>query len=242
MTRLSEFFISLCAAVVSAQLLKRPDIRVKFHNAASALINVSIECRWKEYRYTFCTFDRNENTVAYLSNSYSSPSGILYAISNVTKKHEGFYSCECSVPNRTITETSFRVPLILSEKLEEPEIKMEENGTIVACASKNNRYKYRLCILYQNGQQIQDSGGKYNENHAGRIVFSISDVPNGNYFNCLCYTAEPSGWTKISSSVIKGEKRGALRVETIIKICICAIEIPLMIIFVVDSICSKRKK
>ncbi|XP_043935787.1 deleted in malignant brain tumors 1 protein-like [Protopterus annectens] len=97
------------------------------------------------------------------------------------------------------------------EQVEEPEIRMNENETEIVCASKNSSYNYRMCVLYQDGQQIQDTIVK-DVDHAS---FNITDLPAGSSFSCLCYEHNLTRWTRNSSVITKGTKHAGFAVKNI---------------------------
>ncbi|XP_043943691.1 uncharacterized protein LOC122815333 [Protopterus annectens] len=263
---------------ISTEKIQKPDIEVKFHKSSSGGRTVTIECSSRTFSYKSCIFYRNEGSPHNVQSS--SESSVQYVISNANSQHEGFYDCECYTGSKH-TETSFRAPLILTNQVEEPEIKMEENGSKIVCSSKNNTYKYRLCVLYKNDQQIQDTKQKnsYNNNPTETVTFdlgtnsdhynnipsvgtivSANDLSDGNYFSCMCYTAEPSKWTCRSQSVTKGgnyltkppctlskdvdyaNKNIDYTNENIAKLIVAIILLVMMFIFILEHVQTYKKE
>ncbi|XP_043943678.1 uncharacterized protein LOC122815327 [Protopterus annectens] len=265
-----QFSDSMRVTSVSAEKVQKPDIEVKFNKSASGGRNVNIECSSRTFSYKSCMFYRNEGSPHSVQSS--SESSVQYVISNANLQHEGFYTCECYTGSKH-TETSFRAPVILTNQVEEPEIKMEENENKIVCGSKNNSYKYRLCVLYKNDQQIQDTEQKYryNKNPTETVTFdlgtdynhnnnilsvgttvSVSDLSDGNYFSCMCYTAEPSKWTCRSQSVTKGgnysnkhdcpSSTGDTGNPTVVVVLVCIIVLLSLLGVIVWRYLSRRNK
>ncbi|XP_043944632.1 uncharacterized protein LOC122815868 [Protopterus annectens] len=91
------------------------------------------------------------------------------------------------------------------EQVEAPDIHIEEKGNKISCTRKNSNYKYRLCILYQNDHQVQDTGLQYNTTPTEEVSFTVPDLPDEALFKCLCYTTGER-WTRNSSAITKAGK------------------------------------
>ncbi|XP_043944610.1 uncharacterized protein LOC122815857 [Protopterus annectens] len=93
----------------------------------------------------------------------------------------------------------------LGKRVEAPDIHIDEKGNKISCTRKNSNYKYILCILYQNGHQVQDTGKQYNDKHTEKASFTVPDLPDETLFKCLCYTTGER-WTRTSSAITKAGK------------------------------------
>ncbi|XP_043929600.1 uncharacterized protein LOC122803985 [Protopterus annectens] len=185
--------------------LEKPHIEVIIHGSAHSGTNVTVKCSTYKLIEIECELHKNTQQIAKMTRS-PSDSLLYYDIQNAAAEDEGFYQCDCGYrsPDFTIKKTSPHVPLILSDQVDEPEIQLVEKETEIVCASKNRRYVYWLCILYQNGHQIRDA---FPENSStDRVSFDVTCLPSGSNFTCLCYTKDPSKWTRSSSVIVKRGK------------------------------------
>ncbi|XP_043929602.1 uncharacterized protein LOC122803987 [Protopterus annectens] len=218
--------------------LKKPDIEVIIHGQTRSGTSVTIKC--STYELFKCALHKNTQQITEMSRP-SIDSAFYYDIQNAIREDEGFYQCECEVKSSLfrIKKTSPHVPLILNDQVDEPEIQLVENETKIVCASKNRSYEYWLCILYQNGQQIRDAFPEYNS--TDRVSFDVADLPTGGYFSCLCYTYNPSKWTRSSSVIVKGGKYTDYTVMNTIRLGLGFLVILWMIVLAVESRYQSRR-
>ncbi|XP_043943577.1 uncharacterized protein LOC122815279 [Protopterus annectens] len=212
--------------------LEKPDIHVITEGSVSTGLKVRIECSSSSYKLTSCSFYKNEYKL-YLPNSSTQ-----YVIEGATVWDEGLYMCDCNTQANMYTETSFRAPLIISEiQVEEPDIQIEEKGNKIICTSRNSYYEYRMCILYQNDEHVQDTGDQYNTRPTQEVSFTVPNLPDETLFKCLCYTSGRM-WTRNSSAITKGMKYPDYTVINIIKLSLGLVIVFWMVILVAESRCQ----
>ncbi|XP_043916314.1 uncharacterized protein LOC122792817 [Protopterus annectens] len=218
--------------------LEKPHIEVMIHGPAHSETNVTVKC--STYTFFSCELHKNTQRIEQMKRS-STDSEIYYDIQNARTENEGFYQCVCVYgnPRYSIEKTSPHVPLILSDQVDEPEIQLVENEAKIVCASKNRSYQYQMCILYQNGQQIRDAFPEYNS--TDRVSFHVADLPTGSNFSCLCYTENPSKWTRNSSGIVKGGKYTDYTVMNTIRLGLGFVVILWMIVLAVESRYQSRR-
>ncbi|XP_043935761.1 uncharacterized protein LOC122808787 [Protopterus annectens] len=179
--------------------LEKPRIQVTIRESDQKSRKVTIEC--STYTFFICNLEKFQSTVWRMKRS-SNGTVFYHDIQNATAEDESYYQCYCHDSLRQVRKSSLAVPLILNEQVEEPEIRMNEYETKIVCASKNSSYKYWMCVLYQDGQQIQDHFLIRVDNAS----FDISNLPAGSNFSCLCYEYSLRRWTLNSSVITKGRK------------------------------------
>ncbi|XP_043936031.1 uncharacterized protein LOC122808938 isoform X2 [Protopterus annectens] len=213
-------------------------------NATFLGSNVTFECRRSSKsndNYTTCLLCKNDNPVD--NSSTPIDHKFQYVIQNATAEDEGFYSCVCYTAQKNQTKRSFRIPLILNDQVEAPNIYRTENENKIVCASKNSSYKYILCILYQNGHQVKNCVEKSNKT-ADRFYFKMNNVMTMDNFSCLCYTTEPSKWTHKSSTISTismGGKYNNLQI-IITAVCIIMLVLLLMVLGITGWICKSKQR
>ncbi|XP_043935774.1 uncharacterized protein LOC122808793 [Protopterus annectens] len=188
--------------------MEKPHIQVTVHESEHKGRKVTIEC--STYVFFECNLVKFQSTIWQMKR-YSNGGVFYYDIQNATAEDESYYQCYCKTSVGNVHKSSLAVPLILNEQVEEPEIRMNENETEIVCASKNSSYKYWMCVLYQDGQQIQDDFFR-RVDHAS---FDISNLPAGSNFSCLCFEYSLGRWTRNSSVITKGRKHAGFAVKNI---------------------------
>ncbi|XP_043943732.1 uncharacterized protein LOC122815350 [Protopterus annectens] len=185
--------------------LEKPKIQVIFNRTSEIRNMLTIECSSSSnYTLTYCWFCKDDHIMGY-SSLLSLDLAVQYELNYVGSYNEGLYYCVCHTAENKRTRTSFHAPLIINSQVEKPHMDVDEVQNAIICASINNAYNYKFCILYKNGQHIMDTALSYYKTPNNSVTFFVSDLPAGNNFSCLCYTAEKSRWTNYSYVTIEGE-------------------------------------